>query len=620
MTPDEKTARRIRLEDLVALPLTFGLTVSHGGDQAAFYGNATGRFELYALDLRTREVRRLSDGQVSRSPNAGFVWGRGDRALYFSRDQDGDERQALFELEVGQGTVRALDHAPQSMDYVNDTHPDGQTLLVSSTRGGQMNVYAYVLSRQGEAAWTALTTFEQGAHDPRYSPDGTRILLSANESADLKNLDGYVVNTGGSGLRRVLRVRGGSRDALTHWHPDGARVAVTSDAAGHDRAGILNVDTGDMRWLTPEDAPYEERALEFSPDGRWLAVIRNVDSTLTPVLYGLGEGAEHGGVRELRLAPGVSHGAQFALGGTHLLLSRSTSAARADVLLYDLRTDTAEVLLPAEYGSIDPGVFVEAEYVHYPTTDGLRVPALLYRPRNTPPGAQVPALVHVHGGPTWQFFRGFDEVTQFLVNRGYAVLCPNVRGSTGSGAAWRDANLRDWGGRDLQDVAAGAEYLKTLPGVDPARLGVFGGSYGGYLSYLAPVKYPELFRVSVPIVGISDLHALHADNSRDMPQLAHYFRSMMGDPVGDAELWRDRSALTHAHQLRAHMFMMHGANDPRCPVNQARGFRDALIALGRREGEEFEYTEFGDEGHGSADVEGRIRSYRLLADYLERRL
>ncbi|WP_288403572.1 alpha/beta fold hydrolase [uncultured Deinococcus sp.] len=616
MTPTEPSARPIHLEDLVALPLTFGLTVSHGGDQAAFYSNTTGRFELYALDLRTRERRRLSDGQVARSPNAGFVWGRGDRALYFSRDRDGDERQALFELEVGPGTVRALDHAPQSMDYVKDTHPDGRGLLVSSTRGGQMNVYAYDLSREGDAAWTALTAFEQGAHEPRSSPDGTRVLLSANESADLKNLDGYVVNADGGGLRRVLRVEEGSRDSLGHWHPDGVRVAVTSDAGGQGRVGVLNVDTGDLRWLTPAGAASDESALEFSPDGRWLAVLRNVDSTLTPVLYGV----EDGGARELRLAPGVSSGAQFALGGSHLLLERSTSAARADVLLYDLRTDTAEVLLPAEYGAIDPGVFVEAEYVRYPTTDGLHVPALLYRPRNTPPGAQLPALVHVHGGPTWQFFRNFDEVTQFLVSRGYVVLCPNVRGSTGSGVAWRDANLRDWGGRDLEDVAAGAEYLKTLPEVDPARLGVFGGSYGGYLSYLAPVKYPELFRVSVPIVGISDLHALHAANSRDMPQLAQYFRSMMGDPVQDAELWRDRSALTHAARLKAHMFMMHGANDPRCPVGQARGFRDALVALGRREGEDFEYAEFGDEGHGSADVAGRTRSYRLLADYLERRL
>lgn len=94
----------------------------------------------------------------------------------------------------------------------------------------------------------------------------------------------------------------------------------------------------------------------------------------------------------------------------------------------------------------------------------------------------------------------------------------------------------------------------------------------------------------------------------------------LGDPVADADLWRERSAITHAGKLKAHMFMMHGTNDPRCPINQARDFRDALIADGKKEGEHFEYVEFSDEGHGSADIAGKTRSYRLLADYLERRL
>ncbi|MFD1732042.1 alpha/beta hydrolase family protein [Deinococcus malanensis] len=140
------------------------------------------------------------------------------------------------------------------------------------------------------------------------------------------------------------------------------------------------------------------------------------------------------------------------------------------------------------------------------------------------------------------------------------------------------------------------------------------------MSYLAAVKKPDLFKVSVPIVGISDLRQLHEDNSRVMPQLGYYFRTMMGDPEENAELWRDRSAVTHAAQLKAHMFMMHGTNDPRCPINQARGFRDALLAQGRQEGQDFEYVEFDDEGHGAGDIAGKTRSYRLMADYFARRL
>ncbi|RJF72532.1 S9 family peptidase [Deinococcus cavernae] len=607
---------RISLEALASLPSVVGLNVSNAGNHVAYYADWTGRFELYVQDLRTGERRPLTNGEAPKAIRAGFVWSRDDAFLYFSRDHNGDERQALFQVNVESGEVRALQHDPQSMDYAADVHPDGTRLLVNSTRGGMLNVHQYDVRKDGQGAWTTLTTQKNSTAAGSYSPDGSRLTVNTNESSDLKNSDGYIMNADGSGFRRVLSVKEGSKDSLGHWHPDGQRVAFSSDASGGGRLGLLNVDTGETQWLTPENERIEEYPGRFSPDGRWLAAIRNIDSSMTPVLYDTTTGQE----RLLMLPSGMATGTAFALGGTHLLLSLNTTSTRPEVLLYDLTNDTYQAIVPADYGNVNPDDFVPGEYVKYPTTDGLHVPAILYRPRDARPGQQYPALIHVHGGPTAQFFMGFDAQAQFLADRGYVILNPNIRGSTGYGVKWRDANLKDWGGRDLQDVAAGAEYLKTLPYVDPERLGIFGGSFGGYMSYLAAVKHPELFKVSVPIVGISDLRKLHDDNSRVMPQLGYYFRSMMGDPVADADLWADRSAITHAHNLKAHMFMMHGTNDPRCPINQARDFRDALIAGGKQEGDDFEYVEFDDEGHGSADIAGKARSYRLLADYLARRL
>lgn len=177
-------------------------------------------------------------------------------------------------------------------------------------------------------------------------------------------------------------------------------------------------------------------------------------------------------------------------------------------------------------------------------------------------------------------------------------------------------------GGDLEDVAAGAAFLKTLPYVDPDRIGVFGGSFGGYMTYIALTKKPDLFKAGAAWIGITNLHLMYDES---MEHFRTFLRRHMGDPVADHALWRDRSAVTHAANLRARLMMVHGANDPRCPVSQARVFRERLLALGRREGmgpdDDVEYHEFADEGHGpSGDIQGKTRIFRLLADFLDRRL
>ncbi|MGN6673686.1 MAG: prolyl oligopeptidase family serine peptidase, partial [Thermomicrobiales bacterium] len=413
----------------------------------------------------------------------------------------------------------------------------------------------------------------------------------------------------------VFSVKEGAKDGLGDWHPDGHQIAVRSDASGTSRPGILDLETGAVRWLGPEGV--EGYPGEFSHDGEWLSALRNEDSSLKPVLYNVATGA----ARELNLPPGMAVGSDFVLDDTKLLVQLAAANRRAELLLYDLASDTYETLLPADYGAIDPALFVGDEYVRYPSFDGQKVPAILYTPRDVQPGKRLPAIIHVHGGPTAQFFRGFDPFAQFLTDRGFVVLQPNVRGSTGYGVAWRDANLKDWGGGDLEDVAAGAAYLKTLPYVDPERIGIFGGSYGGFMSYIAVVKKPDLFKVGVPWIGITDLNRLYDE---DMEHFRYYLRQQLGNPAEHADLWRDRSAITHAEKLQAKLLIIHGTNDPRCPITQSRIFRDRLLELGKQEGtgpsDDFEYHEMN-EGHGpSGDIAGKTRIYQLLVDFLERRL
>ena len=609
---------RIPLDELCRLPSFFFPQVSWKGDRVAFYWDKSGRIELYVMDLANKAVRQVSHGEVPRAMRTGFAWSRDDRFIAFGKDAGGNEQHDLYKIEVESGDVTRLTNDPAAEEHAIQFSPDDKWLTVVTNkrhptapeRAGQLNLWK--LSADG-GEYLPLTNYPfplwygGGGY---WSNDGQLVNFTVNEDpAHLQNRDGYVVGADGTGARKVFSVRPGSQDTLGEWHPDGRRIAATSDASGQNRAGIVDIQTGDVRWYSPEGI--EEHALRFSKSGRWLVTIRNEESQVRPILYDV----ETGKARDLVLPAGFALGAQFFANDTKLLINYSTDVTRTALVAYDLATETAETLIEPEYGSIDRKVFVKAEHVWYETFDGKKVPALLYRPSDIGPGEKLPAIVHVHGGPTGQWFRGFDPFAQFLVDRGLVVLEPNIRGSTGYGVDFRDAAIKDWGGADLEDVAAGAEYLASLPYVDADRLVVFGGSYGGFMTFIAATKKPDLWRAAVSWVGISDLHRMW-DESKE--HFRYFLREQMGDPDKDRDLWRDRSAIEFADKLSAKLLMVHGVNDPRCPVSQSRIFRDKLLSLGKREGEDFEYVELADEGHGSADIQQKIRTFTILADYLER--
>ncbi len=271
---------RIPLEELASLPTFSFVTPSYSGDKIAFFWDKTGRFELYSMDLHTLEVRQLTDGQAPKGLRAGFVWTRDDAALIYARDRDGDEQNNLFFLDLETGRVEQLNDEPNTQEYAGQVHPDNARLAVMSNRGGQMNLYTLDLETR---EWVQLTDFKAPAFAGKWSKDGGWLAFASNESPDLNNRDGYLVRGDGGEVKRILRVREGSQDALADWHPDGRRLAVTSDAGGTNRPGILDLETGETRWLGEEGV--DEHASEFSKGGEWLVTIRNRDAALMPVLY-----------------------------------------------------------------------------------------------------------------------------------------------------------------------------------------------------------------------------------------------------------------------------------------------------------------------------------------------
>jgi dipeptidyl aminopeptidase/acylaminoacyl peptidase len=606
-------AEELAPETLARLPEFYHPVVLPGGDEVAFYHDESGRNELHSQELGTGERRRWSDGEVPRNARWPILPGVEGERVYFHRDEDGNEQNDLWAITPEGDASPVVEVDGQAI--LADVGPEGRFLLYASDEGEQLNLYRFDRETGGSEQVTA---YEQPAYDGAVSPGGDRIAYVTNESDTLENRDVYVADADGAGARRLGIGVDGSEAGLGDWFPDGDRLLVEDNAEDLTRAGVYDLRSDEIEWLS--DGTAEEGAAAVSPDGRYALATRTREAATMPVVYDL----ETGERRAFDLPEGVAafpygHGTPF-VDETTVVVSHSTPDSREELLQYDLAAHEATTVVEATYGDVDPDVFVDAEHVTYESTDGLEIGALLYeRDSEDASAAPGPSVVLVHGGPNFHARRRFNLYVQFLVSQGYSVLQPNYRGSTGRGREFKHRIYGDWGGMEQVDVRRGAEWLADRDDVDADRIAVFGGSFGGYAAYCQLTMHPEPWATGVAWIGITDLHRLYED---DMPHFKHQLRQQMGDPEEHQDLWRERSPIEHVDGMAAPVYILHGVNDPRCPVAQARLFRDALEERGWTEGPggDFEYEELSEEGHGSTDVEQKVRVFRLLADYLGRRL
>lgn len=612
----------IEPETLASLPSFYAPTVSPDGNELAFFHDTSGRIELYTLSLADGaddEWTQWSDGNVPRNLTGGIEWGPDGDRIYFHRDENGDEQNDVHVI-TRDGEANAIVET-DGQSYLMGVDPGGEFLVCASNHAGQMNLHRYDLDRadadlpiDGEES-TQLTEHEDRVNHfaGALSNDGSRVAYATNETDDPENLDAYVVDTSGGEPRRLDIGETGATAGVGDWFPDDERLLVGDDTPDLGRVGVYDLRDDSVDWLSEGDGV--ERPVTVSPDGERALALRTRDAATVPVVYDVSTGES----RELDVPVGVASGVGGSDGGfvdeETVLLTNQSGTERKSVLRYDLTEDESTTVVEPEYDGVDPSLFVEPEYVTYESEDNLEIGALLYEAREE----SGPAVVYPHGGPTAQTQRGFNLYLQFLVSEGYTVLAPNYRGSTGRGREFRNLVREDWGGMEQVDIKRGAQWLAECDSVDPDRIAVVGGSYGGYSAFCQLTMYPEPWAAGVARVGMSDLLRLYEES---MPHFKSILEDMLGDPEENEELYRERSAINHVENLQAPIYVIHGVNDPRCPISQARVFRDALEERGLTEGEggEFEYTELGEEGHGSTDIEQKIRGFELLADFLDRRL
>jgi dipeptidyl aminopeptidase/acylaminoacyl peptidase len=278
--------------------------------------------------------------------------------------------------------------------------------------------------------------------------------------------------------------------------------------------------------------------------------------------------------------------------------------------LYDLKSRSLTQITNSSLAGIPQSSFVEPELIRYKSFDGKEIPAWYYKPQNA--GTNLPVIVNVHGGPEGQAQPGFNPTTQYYLSRGYAVLAPNVRGSTGYGKTF--THLDDVRNREdsVKDLAAAVDWLKANGG-DPKRIAVTGGSYGGYMTLAAITLYPDLWAAAVSTVGIANFESFLKNTSGYRRKLREV---EYGSLERDLEFLKGISPLYKVDRIKAPLMVIQGKNDPRVPYTEAEQIVTAL--KGRNA--VVEYKLFDDEGHGIAKLSNRLIVYPLMADFLDRHM
>ena len=602
------------LERLVRIPNVWGYDVAPDGKTAAIVWDKSGRLEIYLLSLTgAGRPRRITSGPGGKVAPRFAPEGK---RLVFAQDYGGDENYDLFVYDIKTRATRNLtpDTPAETINPRAAWSPDGRWLAFTSNRGGQFATYIMPAdSGLGGGPPRRITQHEYSDMTVEWSPSGEHLAITAlTQGQETWIFLAPVADGAAGGAAWVVGGPGGPVDATQpRWAPDGRRLACSGNAGGMTVIYIYSLSPAGLVQVTP--GTHEAAEPAWAPDGERLAYTWNVDGNSDLGLLHLPSGE----VRHWRAAPGVHSEPRFSAdGGTLLSLfdgPRHPASLWAMAVGAGLpRRPPARLLA----GGLPPGYtgreFVQPEVLRW-ENEGLTIAGLLYKPRGFRRDGRAPAVLWVHGGPTWEFKNEWWVTVQHLVSEGCLVLAPNYRGSTGRGRAFQDANRFDLGGADMRDVIAGAAFLAREGYADPRRLAITGGSYGGYLTMTALTRHPRVFAAGSALVPFLNWFTEHASERED---LQYWDKQNFGDPLLDADRYRAYSPIFYMENISAPVQMLAGANDPRCPAAETEQAAQALKELNVPH----EIVIYPDEGHGFQKVENRVDASRRRAAFLREHL
>jgi dipeptidyl aminopeptidase/acylaminoacyl peptidase len=591
----------------------FFKTVNYGGgafnkeeNRLLIHDNSSGIFNLFELDIATGQKKSLTQSAKESLFAVDYVPGTNN--FIYRADQGGNENSHLY-LHMQDGTTKDLTPGQKEKAAFMDWNSQ-KTAFYYNSNVRDPKVFDVYRMNTGTWKQDLLFTNDKAYELGPVSTDENYLALVKPITTDRSEL--YLYDRSKNDYLKLSPENEEATYDPFAFEP-GKGVLYYGTNEGNEFSYIVKYDIASQKKEKFFSTKWDVVAMNIGETGKYHTIITNEDGRNKVFLFDHQANTEitfpavkDGYVQAINISPSEKNMVVYVAGDRNPV----------NLHVYNFQSKNLKRLTNALNPEIDPDDLVDAQVVRYKSFDGVEVPAIYYKPKWASAASKVPALVWVHGGPGGQSRAGYSQAIQYFVNHGYAILAVNNRGSSGYGKSFYKMDNKNHGDKDLKDCVAGKKWLASQNDIDPKKIGIYGGSYGGFMSLAGIIQYPEEFAVGVDLFGVTNW-------IRTLKSIPPYWESFkkalydeMGDPSTDSTRLYNVSPLFNANKIKTPLLVLQGSNDPRVlPVES-----DEIVAGAKKNGTPVEYVLFPDEGHGFVKKENQMKAARVTREFLDRYL
>ena len=603
----QKPVKQYTIEQFMNTIRISGSSFSADEKSILFSSNQSGIFNAFSVGVAGGPASQLT--KSTKESTYALSYFPSDARFLYTYDRGGNENSHIYLRELD-GSERDLTPGEKTKASFVGWSQDRKSFYFTTNERDARFFDLYEMPIDTLKA-TLIYKDETGLDFGDISYDKKFIAFQKNGVSQADS-DVYLYNIATKEMKNLTQHTGEVANSPQTFDPNSKSLYYLSDS-GSEYQYIARYDLATGKSEIVEKAPWDVSYTYFSRNGKYRVTAINEDARTKIKIYDHATGKP---VPLPQLPNGVITGVNISPSEKLMAFYLNGDRSPSNLYVYNFATKKTLKLTESLNPEINAADLVDSQVIRYKSFDGLEIPSILYKPKNASPQAKAPAMLWIHGGPGGQTRVGYSALMQYLINHGYIVLAVNNRGSSGYGKTFFASDDGKHGREPLWDCVEAKKYLATLGYVDTKKIGIMGGSYGGYMVLAALAFKPEEFAVGVDIFGVSNW----VRTLQSIPPWWESFRKSLyreiGNPETDLENLRAISPLFHADKIVKPLMVLQGANDPRV----VKGESDEIVENIKKRNGVVEYVLFDNEGHGFTKKANEIRAYKAVLDFLDRYL